>query len=118
MRNKSPTTTWIHRHKGGLTGRTERELKEAYFGHQIEVRAQKIKTQVSGLMTPSFIAEDDLDSGMQMNDMYLAMLKLILFPADLMAKITLSVKRMPNVQGERNSYGSNPHVIMYIISNR
>ena len=43
---------------------------------------------------------------MQMNDMYLAMLKLILFPADLMAKITLSVKRMPNVQGERNSYGT------------
>ncbi len=78
----------------------------------MQLRANNVKSQIGKLMTPSFIAEDDLDSGMQMNYMYLAMLKLILYPADLMAKITVSVKRMHNVLGEGNLHTFIIHVII------
>ena len=52
-------------------------------------------------MHPSFISGPDLKSGQEEGDMYVyeTMRKLVLFPADVLAKTTLTVKRMANVVG-------------------
>ncbi len=50
-------------------------------------------------MTPNYICGHDLKSGQEEGDMYEAMRTLVLYPADVLTKTSLTVKRMPNVIG-------------------
>ena len=99
MRLKSPTTSWSTRRQSQLENKSIHEMKEAYFGSQMLDLAKKNRSYVLNLMNPSFISGPDLKSGQEEGDMYEAMRKLVLFPADVLAKTTLTVKRMANVVG-------------------
>ena len=62
--------------------------------------AKETKAYIFKYMTPSYVPEEDLESGMQMSDMYLAMRKKILWPAECHEKATKAITRMPNVHGK------------------
>jgi len=99
MRLKSPTTSWSIRKQGSLNDKSLHEIKEAYFGSQMVVLASKMKTYISKYMTPNYICGHDLKSGQEEGDMYEAMRTLVLYPADVLTKTSLTVKRMANVIG-------------------
>jgi len=106
MRLKSPTTSWSTRRQSQLENKNIHEMKEAYFGFQMLELARKNRSYILDLMNPSFISGADLKSGQEEGDMYEAMRKLVLFPADVLAKTTLTVKRMANVVG---------NIIIYLV---
>ena len=99
MKRKEPTATWSSRRSSQLKDKSEHEIREAYFGYQMMVKAKEIRGYHGKYMTPSFIPEEQLDSGKQMGDMYFAMLKSILWAAECHEKATKAVARLPNVQG-------------------
>lgn len=104
MRIKSPTPSWSTRRNSQLEKKSIHEIKEAYFGSQMFNLATKTKSSIVNLMNPSFISNTDLKSGQEEGDMFEAMRSLVLFPADVLAKTTLTVKRMANVVGNLNPY--------------
>ena len=106
MRGKIPTTTWAKRHNGQLSALSGHQIKEAYFGHQMISLAKETRAYIFKYMNPSYISEEELDSGKQMGDMYHAMLKKILWTADCMLKTTKAVGRMSNVAGNALMYYS------------
>ena len=117
MRRKEPTATWTSRRAGQLNGKTEHEIREIYFGSQMIVKAKEIKAYHSKYMTPSFIPEHELDSGMQMGDMYFALLKSILWAVECHIKATKAVARLANVTGTSYIvFVGNDCVIMLSIS--
>jgi len=99
LRKKEPTATWTARHKSMLDTKTAHEIRETYFGSQMLLKAREIRGYHNKYMTPSFIPEEQLDSGKQMGDMYFSLLKYILWAAECHVKATKAVNRLTNVSG-------------------
>jgi hypothetical protein len=114
MKQKEPTATWISRRNTSLKGRTEHEIREAYFGCQMIAKAKIIKGYHSKYMTPNFIPEDQLDSGKQMGDMYFSLLKSILWAADCHEKATKAVDKLKNVTGRSFSIYFDIVIMLFI----
>jgi len=70
LKRKEPTVTWSSRRANQLKGKSEQEIRDAYFGYHMMEKARSIKGYIGKYMTPSFIPEEQLDSGKQMGDMY------------------------------------------------
>ena len=100
MRQKVATDTFVSRNKTALQGRTPRKKSEASFGATMVAIAKSSKAYIFKHMLPSCIDEDDLDSGMQYNDLLAAMRKLVLHRADCLEKITASVNRNQTIVGK------------------
>ena len=66
MKRKEPTATWSSRRSSQLKDKSEHEIREVYFGYQMMVKAKEIRGYHGKYMTPSFIPEEQLDSGKQM----------------------------------------------------
>jgi hypothetical protein len=104
MRQKVATDTFVSRNKTALQGRTPYEKSEASFGATMVAIAKSTKQYIFKHMLPSCIDEDDLDSGMQYNDLLATMRKLVLHRADCMEKITASVNRNHTIVGRHSTF--------------
>lgn len=104
MRTKLATDTFITRNKTALQGMSPREKSEASFGATMVALAKSTKAYIFKHMLPSCIDEDDLDSGMQYNDLLAAMRKFVLHRADCLEKITASVNRNNTIVGKYSTF--------------
>jgi len=93
MIGKGMTETYDKRNKTALNGKDRQMKNKIAFGNTMVSIAKTCRTYIFKHMLPSYIQEDDLDSGMQMQDMWYAMRKLVLYGVDHTEKITASVNR-------------------------
>lgn len=75
--------------------KTPHESKEAYFGYSMVQLAKSTKAYMFKHMNPSWIPEEELQSGKNMGDYYYNLLEKILWPADCLSKATLGAIRTP-----------------------
>ena len=116
LKRKEPTATWSSRRANQPKDKSEHEIREAYFGYHMMEKARSIKAYIGKYMTPSFILEEQLDSGKQMGDMYFSMLKLILWAAECHAKVNKAAARLPNATGTTFTRNDDDIVTMLSIS--
>jgi len=101
MIGKGMTETYDKRNKTALNGKDRQMKNKIAFGNTMVCIAKTCRTYIFKHMTPSYIQEDDLDSGMQMQDMWYAMRKLVLYGVDHTEKITASVNRNTSITGKQ-----------------
>jgi len=99
MKKKGMTETYDKRNKTALNGKDSHMKNQIAFGNTMVSIAKSCRTYIFKYMLPSYIHEDDLDSGMQMQDMWYAMRKLVLYGVDITEKITASVNRNTSITG-------------------
>jgi hypothetical protein len=116
LKRKEPTVTWSSRRANQLKHKSEQEIRDAYFGYHMMEKARSIKGYIGKYMTPSFIPEEQLDSGKQMGDMYFSMLKLILWAAECHSKVNKAAARLPNATGTTFTRNDDDIVTLLFIS--